>query len=154
MELNGIATALLTWTMARASALYQQGVTLMHRMPAPIQDLFCPIFLRYASATSLHSPTARAGFPTKAQPCVLRISTMQGQPFLISLLEKLMYFDDAWPASSQKPPAKIIGIFQDQLQCVGNWNIGLYCKTQFAFCIWYEHKVSIDKNVLRLIVEV
>ena len=51
-----------------------------------------------------------------------------------------MHIDNAWPASSQKPGAKITGIFQDQLQCVGNWNIGLYRKTPFAFCIWYEHK--------------
>ena len=40
----------------------------------------------FALATSLHSPTACAGSPTKAQPCVPLISTMYGQPFLIPLL--------------------------------------------------------------------
>ena len=40
-----------------------------------------------ALATSLHSPTARAGSPTKAQPCVPLISTMHGQPFLIPLIK-------------------------------------------------------------------
>ena len=39
-----------------------------------------------SDATSLHSPTARAGSPTKAQPCVPLISTMHGQPFLIPLI--------------------------------------------------------------------
>ena len=38
-----------------------------------------------ALATSMHSPTARAGSPTKAKPCVPLISTMHGQTFLIPL---------------------------------------------------------------------
>ena len=40
-----------------------------------------------ALATPLHSPTARVGSPTKAQPCVPLISTMHGQPFLIPLTQ-------------------------------------------------------------------
>ena len=47
-----------------------------------LETMLCALCL----ATSLHSPTARAGSPTKAQPCVPLISTMHGQPFLIALL--------------------------------------------------------------------
>ena len=36
-----------------------------------------------ALATLLHSPTARAGSPTKVDPCVPLISTMHGPPLLI-----------------------------------------------------------------------
>ena len=39
-----------------------------------------------ALATSLHSPAAWAGSPTKAQPCVPLISTVLLQPFLIPLI--------------------------------------------------------------------
>ena len=39
-----------------------------------------------ALATSLHSPTARAGSPAKAQPCMPLISTMHGQTFLIPFI--------------------------------------------------------------------
>ena len=42
-----------------------------------------------ALATSLHSPTARAGSPTKAQPFMPLISTMHGQPCLFPLTVKI-----------------------------------------------------------------
>ena len=41
-----------------------------------------------ALAWSLHSPAARAGSPTKAQPCVPLISTMHRQPFLDPLINQ------------------------------------------------------------------
>ena len=41
----------------------------------------------------MHSPTARAGSPTKAQPCVPLISTMHGQPFLIPLTNNFILQD-------------------------------------------------------------
>ena len=55
----------------------------MPRMSASIHVVFYLIFL-----IILHSmlPTARAGSPTKAQPCVPLISTMHGQPFLIPFI--------------------------------------------------------------------
>ena len=46
-----------------------------------------------ALATSLHSPTARAWSPEKAQLCVPLISTMHGQPFLIPSSKSLMAID-------------------------------------------------------------
>ena len=39
-------------------------------------------------------PTARAGSPTKAQPCVPLISTMHGQPFLIPLTDIFAWIMD------------------------------------------------------------